>query len=106
MSGSLQEHLVTLPYKDLRGMATRLGLRQRQQGRKPEWIVRIEAGWQSMTQRGPWLAALSVAAQGAVVRLLQAQQIPAQLFWAEYGRVGQVTAKQAWTPAPWQAPAN
>jgi hypothetical protein len=101
----LPEHLASLPYKDLRGMASRLGLRARRQ-RKADWVARIAAGWQEAGQRQQWLGALSTAARAAIARLLQAEQIPAALFWAEYGPVRQVRGRQHWTPPPWQTPGN
>jgi len=104
MVDSLQAHLLTMPYKDLRGLATRLGLRQRLHARKDEWIALITAGWQQPAQQQAWLHALSPAASQAIGRLLQAEQLPAALFWGEYGPVRQVTATQQWSPPPWQAP--
>jgi hypothetical protein len=102
----LQEHLATMPYKDVRAIATRLGLRQWQHGHKSDWIAQIEGGWHCPAQRQRWLDALSPGAQAAIVRLLQAQQIPAALFWGEYGPLRRVRTHQHWTPPPWQAPAS
>ena len=103
---TLASHLNTVPYKDLRGMATRLGVRQRPQQQKVDWIAPIVAGWQQAGQPQQWWSALSPTALAALHRLLAAHQIPATLFWATYGVVRQVTAQQHWTPPPWQAPAN
>lgn len=100
------ELLATVPYRALRGMATRLQLRQDRQHQKRDWITAIATGWQRAPTRQQWLARLSSAAHSALTRLLAAEQIPAALFWAEYGAVRQVTAQQQWTPPPWQAPAT
>jgi hypothetical protein len=103
---ALREHLTSLAYKEVRSIATRLGLRLRHQQQKADWITPIVTGWQSATTRHQWLAQLSVTAREAMTRLLTAEQIPAPLFWAEYGPVRQVTVNQHWTPPPWQAPAT
>ena len=100
----LRNHLERVPYKDVRGMATRLGLRLRQQQNKEAWIDRIVSEWSHPQQQLRWLGMLSSSAHRALTRLLAAEQIPAALFWAEYGTVRQVTAQQQWTPPPWQAP--
>lgn len=102
----LRNHLERVPYKDVRGMATRLGLRLRQQQNKEAWIDRIVSEWSHPQQQLRWLGMLSSSAHRALTRLLAAEQIPAALFWAEYGTVRQVTAQQQWTPPPWQAPAT
>ena len=106
MAPTLPRHLAQLPYKDLRGIATRLGLRKRHHSQKQEWIALIAAGWQQFALQQQWPAVLSEHAKDALWRLLQAEQIPAVLFWAEYGPVRQVTVHQKWSPPPWQAPAT
>jgi hypothetical protein len=103
---TLQQTLEQMPYRSLRGLAVRLALRQSQQHQKEAWIAAVVAGWQDPTLRQRWLGLLSPAAQTALQRLLQAEQIPAVLFWASYGPVRQVTAQQHWQPPPWQAPAT
>lgn len=106
MTAALRRHLANVPYKALRGIATRLGLRLRTQQRKAEWIATIAEGWQAAATAQRWLAQLSPAAHTALARLVQADQIPATLFWAEYGRVRQGTVREQGTPPPWQAPAT
>lgn len=104
MPTTLAEHLAQMPYKALRGMATRLGLRQRPQQQKADWRTLVAAGWQERPQAKAWLGALSPAATTALHRLWQAEQIPAFLFWETYGVIRHVTATQHWSPPPWQAP--
>jgi len=106
MALTLYQHLAQIPYKDLRGIATRLGLRKRNQGQKQEWIEPIVTGWQQAALQQQWLPMFSEHAKRALERLLQAEQMPATLFWAEYGPVRQVTARQKWSPPPWQEPAT
>lgn len=102
----LHQHLTTLSHYTLRGIAIRLALRQKKHNQKSVWITAIVTGWQTATTRHQWLAQLSLTAQEALARLLAAEQIPAPLFWADYGPVRQTTANQHWTPPPWQAPAT
>lgn len=101
---TLQQHLAALPYRDLRGIATRLGVSQRGQNRKTLWRTALIQGWRTATQRQTWLAQLSPQAQAALQRLLLGEQMPRALFEAEYGVVRRVTARRHWPTPPWQDP--
>lgn len=100
----LQQCLETLPYHDLRGVITRLGLRERAAQHKQAWIDRIAQAWRDPARQSAFLATLSPAARRAAGRLAQAGELPAPLFLAEYGAVRRPQPGQYWAPPPWQAP--
>ncbi|MFZ4663663.1 MAG: hypothetical protein ACOYNY_42060 [Caldilineaceae bacterium] len=56
----LQDLLATMPYRDLRGAATRLQRRQDRQHQKHDWITAIVTGWQTVAP-----PALTMAAKDA-----------------------------------------
>jgi hypothetical protein len=103
---TLVDQLQAMPYRDVRGVAIRLGLRNSDQNQKAAWIDAIQQGWRDADQRQHWVGQLSLAALRALARLLAAQTIPAPLFWAEYGRIRQATSRHHWDPAPWQEPTS
>jgi hypothetical protein len=93
-----------LPHRDVRGIATRLGLRRRGEHRKADWIAGILQAWLASASRAQIIAGLSPAALGAAIRLAQGGEFPAQLFLAEYGAVRRPRPDQSWLPPPWDAP--
>ncbi len=101
---TLHEHLSALPHRDLRAVATRLGVRTRGENRKADWITAVAQAWQDPAQRTALLALLSSAAHAAAYRLAQAGELPAALFLAEYGAIRRAGAAHHWQPAPWDAP--
>lgn len=106
---TLKQHLTALRAHDLRGIATRLAVRQRHQQGKDEWIAAIVQAWQILAHEQNWVAQLSAAAQAGLRHLCQVERIPAVLFLAEYGAVRPAIHRQgAIHPRglvpPWQAP--
>jgi len=101
---TLHEHLLTLPQRDLRAIATRLGVRRRGQNRKADWISAVAQAWQETDQRTALLAQLSPAAHAAAYRLAQAGALPAALFFAEFGAIRRAATGRHWQPPPWEAP--
>ena len=101
---TLAEYLAALPHRDLRGVVTRLGLRQRDQHRKEVWIAAVTQAWFNATERARLLALLSPTARAVAARLAQAGELPAALFWAEYGPIRRPGPQRAWTPPPWARP--
>jgi len=95
-----------LSYAELRGIATRLGVRTRGQERKEAWVAVVVAFWQTPAQHEPFLTALSPAAQAALVLLRTAQQLPTALFLADHGALRRPGEQTAGEPPPWQAPAT
>lgn len=103
---ALCEVLEALPHRDVRAIATRLGLRQRTQNQKAGWISAIEAAWRDPDQAARFINALSAAARAAATRLAQAGELPAALFAAaiEGLSVRRPRPGHNWSPPPWEAP--
>jgi len=104
---TLVQHLNKTPAHDLRAMAGHLHLSRREEQHKQAWIDAIARLWSSPDQdeaRTIALTRLSSQAQRALRRLVDLDQVPAELFWAEYGRVRR--PRQAnYQPKPWRQPA-
>jgi hypothetical protein len=101
---TLRQCLEALPHRDVRGIATRLGVRRRGEHRKADWIAGILQVWLASASRPQIVAGLSSAALGAAIRLAQGGEFPAPLFLAEYGAVRRPRPGQRWLPPPWEAP--
>ena len=104
---TLRQCLESLPHRDVRGIATRLGLRQRSEHRKDLWIDAIVAAWQDPELAARFVAALSPAALSTARRLAQAGEVPAALFLADPAHGGGIRRPrrgQHWIPPPWEAP--
>ena len=104
---TLRQCLESLPHRDVRGIATRLGLRQRSEHRKVIWIDAIVAAWQDPNLAARFVAALSPAALRAAQRLAQAGEVPAALFLADAthgGAIRHPRRGQHWKPPPWEVP--
>jgi len=101
---ALLDSLQRLPHRDLRAIATRLGVRRRGQNRKAAWVESLAAFWSSPHQANALLATLSPAALRALHRLYQAHALPAPPFLAECGAIRQAGRGPAAPPPPWQAP--
>jgi len=100
----LLDSLQGLPHRDLRAIATRLGVRRRDQNRKAAWVESLAAFWSSPRHSAAMLAKLSPAALRALHRLYQAHALPAPPFLAEFGAIRQAGLAPAATPPPWQVP--
>lgn len=100
---TLAELLQTAPAHTLRAIATSLGVRQRGQARKAEWMAAILAYWQPPVTGTARAAALPPAAQAAYQQLRTAGQLPSTLFWQEYGPL-RLPRDEMTSAAPWQAP--
>ena len=100
MSFILAELLTLLPARSLRAIATHLGVRRREQADKAAWRAAILAYWQ---QPPAPEAVLAPAVYAAYAHLRGAGQLPAALFWAEYGAL-RLPAADAAAVSPWQAP--
>ena len=101
---TLSQCLEAMPHRDVRGVATRLGIRRRGEHRKAEWIAGILQAWQAPAERSQIIAGLSSAAQETALRLAQGGEFPAPLFLAEYGGVRRPQPGRHWLPPPWEAP--
>ena len=101
---TLRQCLEALPHRDVRGIATRLGVRRRGEHRKAGWIEGILQTWLASAGQAQIIAGLSPAARQAAIRLAQGGEFPAQLFLAEYGAVRRSRPDQRWLPPPWEAP--
>jgi hypothetical protein len=101
---SLLECLAALPHRDLRAVATHLGLRQRGHNRKDDWVGAVVHAWETPDSQRAIIAALSPAARASAARLAGAGELPAPLFFAEYGRVRRPRRGKHWSPPPWEAP--
>jgi hypothetical protein len=101
---TLRECLTALPHRDVRGIATRLGLRRGGEDGKAAWIEDIARAWTAADGPARIAAWLSPAARAAAIRLAQGGEVPARLFFAEYGPVRRSGPGQSWRPPPWVAP--
>jgi hypothetical protein len=101
---TLRQCLEALPHRDVRGIATRLGVRRRGVYRKEDWIEAIVQAWLTAASQAQIMASLSPAALGAAGRLAQGGACPTPLFLAEYGAVRRPQPGQHWTPPPWDTP--
>lgn len=103
---TLRQLLESLPHRDLRGIATRLNVRHRDENRKEAWIAAIWNAWHNPERQAQLLARLSPAARQAALRLALSGELPAALFLAEYGPVRRPRPGQHWAPPPWEQPAT
>lgn len=101
---SLRLCLQVLPHRDVRGIATRLRVRQRGAHRKADWVAGIVQVWQDAGHQAQIIASLSPAARLAAGRLAAGGEFPASLFLAEYGAVRRPRPHQHWRPPPWETP--
>lgn len=101
---TLQQHLTHLPYRDLRGIATRLQVKQPEKYQKQFWIDALHTGWHTPATAQHWLAQLSPAAHTALRCLLPLHQLPLSFCVAQFGHIRRVTHQQRWPTPPWQAP--
>ena len=103
---TLIQYLNKLPAHDLRAMASRLQVSNRKNQRKQAWIEAIVHLWSAPAgdeDRLAALARLSAQAHHALCRLAGFQQLPANLFWAEYGMVRR-PRQGDYAPKPWREP--
>lgn len=98
--------LQQMSHADLRAVATRLGLRRRQQHSKAQWAAAIAAAWHDEQLRLQWLAALTPGANAALLRLVEAGELPAGLFWGTFGKVRRAVEARREQTKPWQKPQN
>lgn len=101
---SLRLCLQVLPHRDVRGIATRLRVRQRGAHRKADWVAGIVQVWQDAGHQAQIIASLSPAARLAAGRLAAGGEFPAPLFLAEYGAVRRPRPHEHWRPPPWDTP--
>lgn len=103
---TLEHLLLQMAHADLRAIATRLRLRRRGQHSKAQWATAIAVAWRDEQQRRAWLAGLTPGAYAALMRLAEAGELPAGLFWGTYGSVQRAAAARREQCKPWQAPQN
>ena len=103
---TLRQSLENLPHRDLRGIATRLNVRRRDEHHKEAWIAAICQAWRDPDRQHQIIAGLSAAAYQAARRLALSGDLPAALFLAEYGPVRRPRPGQSWSPPPWAEPAT
>ena len=97
-------HLQHTPHRDLRGMTTRLSLRGSGSHKKEAWVESLHQfllASHSIASFGPLL---SRSAWEALHRLLAAGELPAPLFFAEYGPIRRPGVNRSFDPPPWQSP--
>ena len=100
MMTCLCQQLALLPHRDLRAIATRLGVRRRGEDNKAEWIDAIDRSWHDPALRARLLDRLSPGARTALHRLRQAGSLPTPIFLAEYGGIRRAGP----SPPPWREP--
>lgn len=93
-----------MPHADLRAVATRLGVRRRDQHKKAQWADAVAATLLDPQQRQSWLAELTPAAHTALARLVEAGELPAHQFWGAYGSVRRAAAARGTGHKPWLRP--
>ena len=101
---TLTQHLAVLSHQDLRAIATRLHLRQRGQHTKTDWISQIATLLSHPDHLHPILTQLSGRAQHALQRLIEHDDLPAKLFFVEYGSVRRATTARNNAAKPWRQP--
>ena len=101
---SLRFHLQQMPHRDLRAVVTRLNLRLSVPDKRPGWIDAIELHWLHEESRNTTLAALSDSAKAALVHLAHVDDLPALLFWAEYGSIRRYGEDYPLDQTPWLHP--
>ena len=103
---TLFEHLDGLTHRDFRGVATRLGVRQRLAHDRGAWIASISAAWRDPAFAAATVASLSPAARAALARFRTAGSFPEALFLAEYGPLRRAGPGRTWQPPPWRQPSS
>lgn len=101
---ALLSHLQDIAHRDLRGMATRLSLRSPGSNKKEAWVEALHyflLAPHAIASFGPLL---SLSAWHAIYRLLAAGELPASLFFAEYGPIRRPGVNRVYNPPPWQSP--
>lgn len=101
---ALLSHLQRLPHRDLRAVATRLSLRHPGSHSKQEWIDVLHDFLLSDKAINILGSLLSLSAWDALSRLLYAGELPAPLFFAEYGPIRRPGTNRIYSPPPWQSP--
>ncbi|MBI3961038.1 MAG: WYL domain-containing protein [Chloroflexi bacterium] len=100
----LLTHLQNMPHRDLRGVATRLALRNANTNDKEGWATAIHRFLLSAHSSQTLSSILSFSALDALRRLLAAGELPAPLFFAEYGPIRRPGVNRSYDPPPWQSP--
>jgi hypothetical protein len=101
---SLRFHLQQMPHRDLRAVVTRLNLRLSVPDKRPGWIDAIESHWLHAESRAVALGSLSDSAKAALVHLAHVDDLPALLFWAEYGSIRRYGEDYPLDQTPWLHP--
>ncbi|GAB4522157.1 MAG: hypothetical protein Kow0047_32860 [Anaerolineae bacterium] len=99
------QRLLRLPARDLRAIASRLGVRSASHSRKPEWAQAILAAWDDPSRRERTLAMLSPEAHRALSDLMIPGGMPATLFLQTYGRL-RTASNRSTQSRPWRNPAS
>lgn len=102
----LLDYLGRLPQRDLRAIATRIGVRKADSNRKQAWVLAVHRFQLAPDAPAFLLGLLSPSALQALNRLLGADALPTALFLAEYGPVRRAGVNRSWSPSPWQQPAS
>lgn len=95
-----------LSHRDLRAIATRLGLRRRASHDRNAWISAIATAWSDPTCAARFRALLSPTALVVLARLQSARSLPAGLFLADFGPLRRADHRSSWDPPPWKAPSS
>jgi hypothetical protein len=98
--------LEQLSHRDLRAIATRLGLRRRASHDRNVWISAIATAWSDPTCAARFRALLSPTALMVLARLQSAGSLPAGLFLADFGPLRRAGHRSNWDPPPWKAPSS
>jgi hypothetical protein len=101
---SLRFCLQQIPHRDLRAMVTRLNLRSSVPDQREHWIRALEDHWYSEEGRKLSLNQLSESAKAALLHLAHGQELPAALFWAEYGAIRRIGGDYPPHQTPWLHP--
>ena len=84
---ALFHHLQHMSHRDLRAVATRLSVRQPGSHSKQAWVEVLHQFLLSDQAIDPLGSLLSLSALNALGRLIAAGELPAALFFAEYGPI-------------------
>jgi hypothetical protein len=96
--------LQQISHRDLRAMVTRLNLRSSMPDQREHWIRAIEEHWYSEEERQISLDQLSESAKAALLHLAHGYELPAALFWAEYGEIRRIGGDYPSHQTPWLHP--
>ena len=102
----LLDYLGRLPQRDLRAIATRIGVRKADSNRKQAWVLAVHRFQLAPDAPAFMLDLLSPSALEALNRLLGVDALPTALFLAEYGPIRRAGVNRSWSPSPWQQPAS